>query len=76
MPTIAEQWKSEGREEGLEIGLEKGREEGREEGKLMGQVKAYQELLGITVMTPEEMLAQSTESLQSLVEQLKSRCQQ
>jgi predicted transposase/invertase (TIGR01784 family) len=67
MPTIAEQWKSEGREEG--------REEGLETGKLMGQIKAYQELLGITVMTPEEMLAQSTESLRSLVEQLKSRCQ-
>jgi len=77
MPTIAEQWKNEGREEGLEMGLSQGLSQGIsqgiEKGALIGKVQAYQGFLGITVMTAEELLDQSTDSLRRLTDQLRAR---
>ncbi|MCA9155505.1 MAG: hypothetical protein KDA38_11990, partial [Planctomycetales bacterium] len=69
------------REEGLEMGLAKGREagrvegreEGREQGFLAGRIQTLQEILGVTVTTEDELLAQSRDELTTTLADLQQR---
>ena len=66
-----------GRQEGEVKGRQEGRQVGRQEGTLIGRVETFQELLGITEPTREELsnfdIPQLTELADRLQRQLRSR---
>ncbi len=72
MSSLAEQWTQQGREEGRQEGLE----EGREEGELIGQIRAFQEVLGLPVATKQSLLELNIEQLLAQVAELRSRLKQ
>ena len=59
------------RNEGIEQGIEQGIERGRREGELLGQIKLLQQLVGIAVPTPVELLSFNEVQLSELAEQMK-----
>ncbi len=60
-------------QDGEQRGLVKGREEGREDGKLAGKIQTLQELLGDTVTSDDELLAQDRDTLTTELNVLQSR---
>jgi predicted transposase/invertase (TIGR01784 family) len=72
MPTLAEQWASEGREQGLQEGLQRGLQKGRQEGTYIGAIQACRSILG----EPDDssgLTGKSVDELRELAEQLQAR---
>lgn len=80
MPTIAEQWRQEGVELGMEKGTKQGIAQGIEQGELIGQIRAFQTVLGQVPSQREELknlslqeLTQMTKTLEDQIDQLNVR---
>lgn len=72
MPTLAEQWL----QQGIEKGIEKGIERGTARGELIGRIRAYQEILGMTVDSVATLSLRDDAVLNDLVSQLKAAVSQ
>ena len=54
----------------IQIGKDEGRKEGRQEGKLIGEIQLIQRLLKLPVSSEEELIQNSIETLEALLQQL------
>ena len=61
------------RREGHQEGHQEGRQEGRQEGESVGRVKAYQELLGDSIASDEELTRMTSEQLTCTILDLQTR---
>ena len=61
------------RHEGHQEGHQEGRQEGRQEGESVGRVKAYQELLGDSIASDEELTQMTSEQLTCTILDLQTR---
>jgi flagellar biosynthesis/type III secretory pathway protein FliH len=61
------------RREGHQEGHQEGRQEGRQEGESVGRVKAYQELLGDSIASDEELTQMTSEQLTCTILDLQTR---
>lgn len=55
--------------------IQRGRQEGRQEGLLVGQIQLCQNLLGLAVMSADELAARDASSLRALLSELQARLQ-
>ncbi len=60
-----------GRDEGLKAGLKEGLKEGEKRGELIGRIKTFQELLGVTDPQHDQLSEFDFEQLAELCEQLR-----
>ncbi len=59
--------------QGIEQGIEQGLEKGREEGEVLGQIKVYQQLLGVQESPSFELRRMSLTELSTMVADLKQQ---
>ena len=83
--SIAEQLmqrgRQEGHHEGRREGWQEGRQEGRQEGEragvtrgtLIGRIQAYQEMLGVSISSLDELGAKNPPALEALLRELQAR---
>ena len=78
--SIAEQLIREGKEEGRQEGLQEGRQEGLQKGLQAGvqagRIQLCQELLGLPVVSKEELAQQNPSQLERLLNELQARLRQ
>jgi len=71
--SIAEQLMQRGRQEGHQEGRQEGERAGVARGTMIGRIQAYQEMLGVSISSLEELGAKDTPGLDTLLREIQAR---